>query len=160
MKMSSLALKRKMSKAAADVFFWGSAFSTVFHTLRSMRVRYAMRQFIRFVAAGAMIVAVAGLFFSAPIFAQSASKMAQGKVEDNSGRPLTDAIVYLKDTRTLDVKSYITQADGGYRFGQISSNDDYKLWAELNGKKSGVKTISSFDDRKNLLINLHIHTEK
>lgn len=119
-----------------------------------------MRQFIRFVATGAMIVAMAGLFFSAPAFAQSASKMAQGKVEDNSGRPLTDAIVYLKDTRTLDVKSYITQADGVYRFGQISSNDDYKLWAELSGKKSGVKTISSFDDRKNLLINLHIHTEK
>jgi len=119
-----------------------------------------MQRFVQSVAAGLAVVAMVGLFFSASTFAQSASKMAQGKVEDNSGRPLSDAIVYLKDTRTLDVKSYITQADGIYRFGQISSNDDYKLWAELSGKKSGVKTISSFDDKKNLLINLHIHTEK
>ncbi len=94
------------------------------------------------------------------VMAQTAEKMVQGKIETNSGHPIANAIVYLKDTRSLDVKSYITQPDGVYRFGQISSNDDYKLWAELNGKKSGVKTISSFDDKKNLLINLHIHTEK
>jgi len=86
--------------------------------------------------------------------------MAYGKIEDSGGRPLPNAVVYLKDTHTLDVKSYITQPDGVYRFGQISSNDDYKLWAELNGKKSGVKTISSFDDKKVLLINLHIDTAK
>lgn len=119
----------------------------------------------RFSAAGIAAATLIAMLSPLAAKAQLAEKMIQGKVEANSGRPLSNAIVYLKDTRSLDVKSYITQPDGVYRFGQISSNDDYKLWAELNEKKSGikksgVKTISSFDDKKNLLINLHIDTEK
>ena len=123
-------------------------------------MRNTMRRIFRSVATGTMAVAMTGIFFAAPTLAQPADKMAYGKIEDSGGRPLPNAVVYLKDAHTLDVKSYITQPDGVYRFGQISSNDDYKLWAELNGKKSGVKTISSFDDKKILLINLHIDTAK
>ncbi|HEX4022827.1 MAG TPA: carboxypeptidase-like regulatory domain-containing protein [Acidobacteriaceae bacterium] len=86
--------------------------------------------------------------------------MVQGRISDMTGRPLSGAIVYLKDVRTLDVKSYITEKDGEYRFEQLSSNDDYKLWAEMDEKKSQVRTISSFDPKNSFLINLHIHTEK
>ena len=90
--------------------------------------------------------------------AQSARKTVNGKVEDTADHPLNGAIVYLQDVRTMDVRSYITEADGVYRFGGISGDDDYKLWAELQGKKSGAKTISSYDPKKSLLINLHIQT--
>ncbi len=90
--------------------------------------------------------------------AQSARKTVNGKVEDAADHPLNGAIVYLQDVRTMDVRSYITEADGVYRFGGISADDDYKLWAELQDKKSGAKTISSYDPKKSLLINLHIQT--
>lgn len=90
--------------------------------------------------------------------AQSARKTVNGKVEDPADHPLNGAIVYLQDVRTMDVRSYITEADGVYRFGGISGDDDYKLWAELQGKKSGARTISSYDPKKSLLINLHIQT--
>ncbi|MGC9291360.1 MAG: carboxypeptidase-like regulatory domain-containing protein [Acidobacteriaceae bacterium] len=107
-----------------------------------------------------MTTAMAWMVSPGPVRAQQYDKMVQGKVSDNSGRFLANAIVYLQDTRNLDVKSYITQKDGVYRFGQLSQNDDYKLWAELNEKKSAVKTISSFDPKKVFIVNLHIDTSK
>ena len=67
----------------------------------------------------------------------------------SNGQPVKGAVVHLKDTRTLAQKSYITAEDGTYRFAQLSSTSDYEVWAELNGKKSSVKTISSFDTKPN-----------
>ena len=86
--------------------------------------------------------------------------MVQGKVVDKSDAGLKGATVYLKDGHTLSVKSYIASDDGSYRFGQLAQNTDYELWAELNGKKSGVKNLSSFDTRATFNINLKVDTGK
>lgn len=83
-------------------------------------------------------------------------RTVQGKVVDQSGAPVNGAVVYLKDGHTLSVMSKITDADGAYRFGQLSQNTDYELWAESNGKKSKVKSISSFENRNAFHFNLKI----
>jgi len=87
----------------------------------------------------------------APSYAAAQStqpRSVQGRVVTESEAPISGAIVYLSDTRTQTVESYITQEDGAYRFEQISPDDDYKLWAQAGGEKSKVKTLSSFDDRR------------
>jgi hypothetical protein len=83
-------------------------------------------------------------------------RVVSGKVVDKAGAGLKGATVYLKDGHTLSVKSYVASDDGSYRFGQLAQSADYQLWAESEGKKSGVKNISSFDTRTKFDITLKI----
>jgi hypothetical protein len=87
-------------------------------------------------------------------------RTVQGKVETKANAPLANAVVYLKDTHTLAVKSFITDANGAYRFGQLSQNNDYEVWAESNGKKSSTHSISSLDSRQEFSMDLKIDTGK
>jgi Carboxypeptidase regulatory-like domain len=93
------------------------------------------------------------------VFAQQRApeqRVVSGKVTDGANAPIKGAVVYLKDSRSLSVKSFFSDAEGAYRFGQLSQNSDYEVWAENNGKKSAVKTISSFDNKNQFYINLKI----
>lgn len=91
---------------------------------------------------------------------QQAQRVVQGKVVDGSGAGIKGATVFLKDSHSLAIKSYIASDDGSYRFGQLTQSVDYQLWAEIDGKKSSVKNISSFDTRKEFNIPLKIETGK
>jgi hypothetical protein len=84
------------------------------------------------------------------------SRTLTGLVLDKSDRPVPGAVVYLKNTKTLAVKSFFSQKDGAYRFPELPLNTDFEVWAEKDGKKSGVKTLSQFDDRAAANINLRI----
>ena len=108
------------------------------------------------------LVALVPLALPVPrLFAQAqAQRVVQGKVVDKSGAGLKGATVFLKDDRTLAVKSYIAADDGSFRFGQLAQDTDYELWTEFSGKKSAVKNISSFDTRAEFNITLKIDTGK
>ena len=88
------------------------------------------------------------------------TRTLEGLVMGKGDAPLAGAVVYLKDTRTLSVKSLYTGEDGSYRFSALSLNNDYEIFAEYKGKRSDTKTLSSFDSRPAARINLHIDTAK
>ena len=79
-----------------------------------------------------------------------------GLVTDKNDNPIPDAIVYLKDTKTLAIKSYVSQKDGSYRFNALSMNNDYEVYAQKDEKKSPTKKLSQFDSRAEPRINLKI----
>ena len=81
----------------------------------------------------------------------------QGQVNDPDDKPVAGAVVQLKDTRTLQVRSFITQADGGYRFSGLRADTDYEVKAEYNGMSSDNKRLSNFDSRKIATVNMKLN---
>jgi hypothetical protein len=122
----------------------------------------ALRRLVRSTTLLCCFGSLASVALSAPLLLaqDQAPRVVQGKVVDKGDAGLKGATVYLKDGHTLGVRSYIATDDGTYRFGQLAQNTDYELWAESEGKKSGVKTISSFDSKPQINITLKIDTSK
>jgi len=86
------------------------------------------------------------------------TRLLLGKVLDHGDNPVPDAVVYLTNTRTRAVKTYIVSSDGVYRFPSLQPNIDYEVYAQHKGHKSDTKTVSQFDDRSQVSINLKIDT--
>jgi hypothetical protein len=80
-----------------------------------------------------------------------------GKVLDPQDNPVPDAVVYVTNTRTRAVKTYIVGNDGSYRFPALSSAIDYEVYAQFNGKKSDTKSVSQFDDRSQVYLVLKVN---
>ncbi len=107
----------------------------------------------------AMLLLVVGLAFAGPANKGAAGRVLSGKVLDRDDNPLPNAVVYLTNTRTRAVKTYIVGQDGGYRFPALSPNIDYEVYAQVNGHKSDTKTVSQFDNRDQVYLNLKIDTK-
>jgi hypothetical protein len=86
-------------------------------------------------------------------------RSVEGVVRDQSDNPVEGAVVQLKNTKTLQVRSFITKAGGTYYFHGLSRNVDYELKAESSGMSSDTKTLSVFDDRKKAAINLKLENK-
>jgi hypothetical protein len=84
-------------------------------------------------------------------------KLLSGKVLDPQDNPVASAVVYLTNTRTHAIKTYIVGQDGTYRFPGLS-NVDYEVYAQLDKHKSDTKSVSQFDDRSQVYIVLKIDT--
>ncbi len=99
----------------------------------------------------------------APQFGSSSkedkTRLLTGKVLDSGENPLPDAVVYLTNTHTHSVKTYIVGPDGTYRFPALQPSIDYEVYAPYNNRKSGTKTVSQFDDRTQVYITLKINVK-
>ncbi|HUI75990.1 MAG TPA: carboxypeptidase-like regulatory domain-containing protein [Candidatus Acidoferrum sp.] len=91
---------------------------------------------------------------------ESQLRTVRGFVVDKSDSPVSGGIVYLKNLRTNQIRSYISENDGRYRFSGLDPNADYEVHAEKDGAKSTTKTVSSFDSRKDIVLTLKIEKRK
>jgi hypothetical protein len=89
---------------------------------------------------------------------KSTGRLVLGKVLDRQDNPLPGAYVYLTNTRTRAVKTYIVAQDGTYRFPALSTAIDYEIYAQYKDHKSDTKSVSQFDDRSEVYIDLRIDT--
>ena len=104
--------------------------------------------------------AVAVLSFDNKKAEEDKLRMVQGVVMDAQENPITGAVVQLKNTKTLQIRSFITQEKGVYQFHGLDPNVDYALKAQYQGASSAERTLSSFDSRKQPVINLKIEAKK
>jgi hypothetical protein len=87
-------------------------------------------------------------------------RTVHGLVTDKSETPVASAVVFLKNTRSNAVRSYISDDGGNYRFSGLDPNADYEIHAEKDGAKSPTRTVSSFDSKKELVVNLKVDKKK
>jgi protocatechuate 3,4-dioxygenase beta subunit len=81
-------------------------------------------------------------------------RTVQGTVFDANDVAVNGAVVQLKNTKTLQIRSFITKENGAYYFHGLSPDVDYELKADNQGASSPTKTLSSFDSRKEAVLNL------
>ena len=89
---------------------------------------------------------------------KTVGRLLFGKVLDLQDNPLPDAVVYVTNTRTRAVKTYIVGPDGTYRFPALSTAVDYEVYAQYKGRKSDNKSVSQFDDRSQVYVDLKVDT--
>jgi hypothetical protein len=89
-----------------------------------------------------------------------APKTLTGQVVDKEGKGLAQAVVYLKNQRTLEVRTHIADGEGKYRFNGLSPEIDFAVHAEHRGASSSTRSVSSFDDKKDVYLVLEIDASK
>lgn len=87
-------------------------------------------------------------------------RTVQGMVSNTQGEAVDGAVVQLKNTKTLQIRSFITRDNGSYYFHGLSTDVDYELRADFSGTSSAGKTLSSFDNRKTAVVNLKLEPKK
>ncbi len=112
-----------------------------------LRFRLAVAVFAVTLAAGIVPANHGGLI--PQLRAQNlGQRNVSGAVVDANSAPVAGATVFLKNQKTKSIRSYTSATDGRFHFAQVNMAEDYDLWAEKDGRKTAVKTVSSWDARK------------
>jgi protocatechuate 3,4-dioxygenase beta subunit len=92
--------------------------------------------------------------------AEAQLKVLHGSVIDKSENPVPSSVVYLKNVKSQAVKTYIADDSGNYRFSGLDPNVDYEIHAEHNDMTSSIRTVSSFDSRRDIEVTLKLSKKK
>ena len=92
--------------------------------------------------------------------AEAQLKVLHGSVIDKGENPVPSGVVYLKNVKSQAVKTYIADESGNYRFSGLDPNVDYEIHAEHDDMTSSVRTVSSFDSRRDIEVTLKLSKKK
>jgi hypothetical protein len=110
-----------------------------------------------------LLVLIFALAVVAPFAAaqkDSQVRTVHGGVLDKQDNIVNGGIVYLQNKKTQVIRTYISDDQGQYTFSGLDPNVDYEIHAELNGMTSTVRTVSSFDSRKDIVVTLKLDKKK
>ena len=91
---------------------------------------------------------------------ETRTRTVKGTVVSAEDAPVAGAVVQLKDTKTLQIRSFVAQEDGSFYFNGLSTDVDYELRADFQGASSPTRTLSTFDSRKEATITLKLNRNK
>lgn len=97
----------------------------------------------------ALVLAVSG-------WAQNGAKSVVGRTVAKSGTPLAKAVVYLKNTSSLQVRTCFSAEDGSFKFQGLSGDANYEIHAEHDGASSDTKNVGIHDNRPEVQVTLKI----
>ena len=107
--------------------------------------------------AGVIPVAVSAVLTAPVAQAQNiGERTVTGTVLDAASNPAVGATVFLRNEKSKSIRSYTSDSDGHFHFAQVNMAEDFDLWAEKSGRKSAVKTVSSWDARKDFVSDLKL----
>ncbi|MGB8541303.1 MAG: carboxypeptidase-like regulatory domain-containing protein [Candidatus Acidiferrales bacterium] len=92
--------------------------------------------------------------------AEAQLRVVHGLVEDKDENPVPSSVVYLVNVKTKAVKTSFADDKGQYRFSGLDPNVDYEIHAEHDELTSSTRTISSFDSRRDIEVNLKVTKKK
>jgi Carboxypeptidase regulatory-like domain len=119
-----------------------------------------MNSRLQSVCVGLVFVLLASMAAAQDAKHEAQLRTVHGIVTDKAESPISSSVVFLKNTRTNAVRSYIADEQGSYRFSGLDPNADYEIHAEKDGAKSPTRTVSSFDSKKDIVVNLKIDQKK
>src|SRR6202790_4425894 len=64
---------------------------------------------------------------------ESVLRTVRGTGVDKAESPVETAVVYLKNVRTQDIITHLSDTDGTFRFSGLDLNVDYEIHAEREG---------------------------
>ena len=79
---------------------------------------------------------------------------------DAKENPVPSGVVYLVNTKTQAVKTYIADDAGNYRFSGLDTNVDYEVHAEHDDLTSATRTVSSFNSSRDIEVILKLSRKK
>jgi protocatechuate 3,4-dioxygenase beta subunit len=88
----------------------------------------------------------------------STVRTLSGRVTDTSNEPIRGAVVELRNERSNEVVTYITDASGNYNFKRLEGNSDYDVRVLFRGRHSATRTISKFDSHMAKVLNFSVRT--
>ena len=91
---------------------------------------------------------------------ESELRTVRGTVVDKAETPVETAVVYLKNVRTQDIITHLSDSEGTFRFSGLDLNVDYEIHAEKEGMASANRSVSNFDTRKEFVLTLKLDRKK
>lgn len=90
----------------------------------------------------------------------ASERIIRGQVLDENDKVVATAVVHLINLSTKEQWSVVTDKEGRYQFNSVDSKADLQLYAEKGEQKSRVHTISQFDIRTRIVVNLKLNPAK
>jgi hypothetical protein len=88
------------------------------------------------------------------------TRTLKGVVTSIDGKPVSHAAVLLENTKTKLIVSFYSEENGSYFFHELNPDVDYKVTARQGDQSSATHTLSSFDSRREAVINLKLEQQK